>query len=174
MKQESAEYVLSLADNRAVLETVGGKGASLARLVAAGLPVPDGFHVTTAAYRAFVDSNDLQSGILAALETVEGAEPATLEAASQAIAKLFDGAQTPPEVASDIALASPTMYGTFSVPARRPSSWCPPSMNGLHGVPRRTYSAPMPLGACTLWPENDSRSTFRCSPSRSMGILVTD
>ena len=65
----SSEYVLPLADSRATLETVGGKGASLARLVAAGLPVPDGFHVTTAAYRRFVAENDLQPGILAALET---------------------------------------------------------------------------------------------------------
>ena len=36
----SADYVLPLADPRASLDTVGGKGASLARLVAAGLPVP--------------------------------------------------------------------------------------------------------------------------------------
>ena len=32
----SSKYVLALADDRATLETVGGKGASLARLVAAG------------------------------------------------------------------------------------------------------------------------------------------
>src|SRR5690606_41588188 len=35
------------------LATAGGKGASLARLVGAGMPVPDGFVVTTGAYRAF-------------------------------------------------------------------------------------------------------------------------
>ena len=50
----ASEYVLALADPRATLEVVGGKGASLARLAAAGLPVPDGFHVTTAAYQRFV------------------------------------------------------------------------------------------------------------------------
>ena len=60
------QYILPLDDPRATLEIVGGKGASLARLVAAGLPVPDGFHVTTAAYRRFVAENDLQAGILAA------------------------------------------------------------------------------------------------------------
>ena len=44
-------FVIPLADPRAILEVVGGKGASLARLAAAGFPVPDGFHVTTEAYR---------------------------------------------------------------------------------------------------------------------------
>jgi pyruvate,water dikinase len=42
-----------LASLRAAdLPVAGGKGANLGELVAAGLPVPDGFVVTTAAYRA--------------------------------------------------------------------------------------------------------------------------
>ncbi|NUR87953.1 MAG: pyruvate, phosphate dikinase [Nonomuraea sp.] len=45
--------VLPLDDAAADLATVGGKGASLARLTRAGLPVPPGFHITTDAYRAF-------------------------------------------------------------------------------------------------------------------------
>src|SRR5437899_12566708 len=44
-------FVLGLDDPAADLPAVGGKGASLARLAAAGLPVPPGFHVTTEAYR---------------------------------------------------------------------------------------------------------------------------
>jgi pyruvate,water dikinase len=48
--------VLPLDDAAADLATVGGKGASLARLVRAGLPVPGGFHVTTEAYRTFVSA----------------------------------------------------------------------------------------------------------------------
>ncbi|MEU3644248.1 PEP/pyruvate-binding domain-containing protein [Lentzea sp. NPDC034063] len=43
--------ILPLDDSRAVLAAAGGKGASLARLVRAGLPVPAGFHLTTRAYR---------------------------------------------------------------------------------------------------------------------------
>lgn len=45
------EFILPVSDERAELSEVGGKGASLARLSAAGLPVPDGFHVITPAYR---------------------------------------------------------------------------------------------------------------------------
>jgi len=40
-------YVLAHADPQANLETVGGKGTSLARLSNAGLPVPGGLPVTT-------------------------------------------------------------------------------------------------------------------------------
>ncbi|MFF0865563.1 PEP/pyruvate-binding domain-containing protein [Nonomuraea sp. NPDC003560] len=47
--------VIPLDDEAAAdLGTAGGKGASLARLVRAGLPVPGGFVVTTRAYRSFV------------------------------------------------------------------------------------------------------------------------
>ena len=46
-------YVRRLADGVGGLAELGGKGASLVRLVAAGLPVPDGFCVTTAAHQRF-------------------------------------------------------------------------------------------------------------------------
>jgi phosphohistidine swiveling domain-containing protein len=119
---QPSEYVLPLADPRAALETVGGKGASLARLVAAGLPVPDGFHVTTVAYRRFVAENDLQPGILAALEPVDVSQPATLEAASTTIRALFAAAQTPPDVAGAIALAYAALAGQAPVVAVRSSA----------------------------------------------------
>ncbi|MEU5860403.1 PEP/pyruvate-binding domain-containing protein [Nonomuraea sp. NPDC047529] len=49
--------VIPLDDEAAAdLDTAGGKGASLARLVRAGLPVPGGFVVTTGAYRSFVSA----------------------------------------------------------------------------------------------------------------------
>ena len=122
MNLENAELVLPLADPGATLDTAGGKGASLARLVAAGLPVPDGFHVTTAAYRRFVIENDLQAGILAALEPVDINQPATLEAASATIGALFAEAQTPPDVASAIALAYASLAGRDPVVAVRSSA----------------------------------------------------
>ena len=75
-------YILPLADQQARLETVGGKGVSLSRLVNAGLPVPDGFHVTTSAYNHFVAQNHLQAGIDAALAHIDLTRPHTLETAS--------------------------------------------------------------------------------------------
>ena len=71
------EYILPLAgpDGAAVptIEVVGGKGASLSRLAGAGLPVPDGFYLTTAAYRRFVDHNDLHKRIRGVLSQVDPA-----------------------------------------------------------------------------------------------------
>lgn len=87
--------VLPLADRAAELALVGGKGASLARLAAAGFPVPPGFHVTTEAYVAFVARNALRDRILAALE--DGPT-----AASERISALFAEREMPAEVASAI------------------------------------------------------------------------
>ncbi|MBL7065919.1 MAG: phosphoenolpyruvate synthase [Anaerolineae bacterium] len=98
-------YTLPLADSQAKLSVVGGKGASLARLVAAELPVPDGFHVTTDAYRQFIAENDLQPCILAALESVDADQPATLEAASTQIRAIFATGRVPTDVAAAIEAA---------------------------------------------------------------------
>jgi pyruvate,water dikinase len=75
-------YTIALADPKATLGTVGGKGLSLARMIQAGFPIPDGFHITTEAYRQFVAANELQPKILAVLREVDTALPVTLETAS--------------------------------------------------------------------------------------------
>jgi pyruvate,water dikinase len=86
---EAIPWVLALDDPAATLEQVGGKGASLARLAATGLPVPPGFHVTTSAYRHFVRENGLQEKILAVVSTVTTDQPDTIEEASRQIGRLF-------------------------------------------------------------------------------------
>lgn len=98
-------YILPLSDLQAKLENVGGKGASLSQLANAGLPVPDGFHVTTAAYRHFVEQNELQAGIEAALARANLSQPQSLEAASQEITALFTAAPIPDEIAEAVTRA---------------------------------------------------------------------
>ena len=115
-------YTLPLSDPQADLATVGGKGASLAKLAQAGLPVPDGFHVTTAAYREFVAANGLQARILAALKAVDPAQPATLDAASQAIGQLFAGAEIPAPLAEAITQAYAALPGEDPAVAVRSSA----------------------------------------------------
>jgi pyruvate,water dikinase len=95
-------FTLPLDSPDAVLERVGGKGASLARMMAAGLPVPPGFHVTTEAYRCFVEENHLREGILAAVEQAQASDPATLERASEQIQSLIAQGTMPDEIATDI------------------------------------------------------------------------
>ncbi|MBN2548675.1 MAG: hypothetical protein JXB15_05940 [Anaerolineales bacterium] len=116
------EYILSLSDPRADLAAVGGKGASLARLKTAGLPVPDGFHITTAAYQRFVDQNQLQQAILQALDGVKQADPASLETASRAVQALFEQGQMPPDVAGAIVNSYANLPGINPAVAVRSSA----------------------------------------------------
>jgi phosphohistidine swiveling domain-containing protein len=118
----TTRYILSLDDTQATLAMVGGKGASLAQLVAADLPVPDGFHVTTEAYQQFVDENDLQPRIVAALESADPAQPATLEATSRAIRELFSQAQIPADIAGAVAQAYAGLPGADPYVAVRSSA----------------------------------------------------
>jgi pyruvate,water dikinase len=116
------EYILLLADPRATLPIVGGKGASLARLSIAGLPVPDGFYVTTAAYQDFVAQSGLQARILDCLGKVDPNTISTLDAAEQAIQALFLEAPMPAEIADAVTRA----YGALENPD--PAAETPPAV----------------------------------------------
>ncbi len=105
------EYILPLADSRVTLATCGGKGVSLARLAAAGLPVPDGFHVTTAAYEQFVADNALRDDIATALDAVDSSRVATLEEASRHIRDRFSAGTIPAALAGAIVEAYSTLPG---------------------------------------------------------------
>src|SRR6266699_1725240 len=119
--EEAIPLVLALDDPAATLEQVGGKGASLALLAAAGLPVPPGFHVTTAAYRRFVRENGLQEKILAVVSTVTTDQPNTLEEASRQIGRLFAQGSIPAEIAATIREAYATL-GSSDLPVAVRSS----------------------------------------------------
>jgi phosphoenolpyruvate synthase/pyruvate phosphate dikinase len=95
-------FVLTLSDSQANLETVGGKGLSLAKMINAGIPVPGGFHVTTEAYHQFIAANDLQTKILASLTDVDITLPATLETASATIGRSFADGRIPSDIVDAI------------------------------------------------------------------------
>lgn len=65
--------------------TVGGKGASLGEMTRAGIPVPPGFVVTTAAFEAFIDTMDPDGGIRRRIEELE---PDQLEATRDACTEI--------------------------------------------------------------------------------------
>ncbi|HEX6554687.1 MAG TPA: PEP/pyruvate-binding domain-containing protein [Ktedonobacteraceae bacterium] len=112
--EQDIPLVLALDDASATLEEVGGKGASLARMAAAGLPVPPGFHITTAAYRRFVRENGLQEQILAAvsgISAVTADHPAALEEASSQIGRLFENGVMPDAIAGAIRRAYAELGG---------------------------------------------------------------
>jgi rifampicin phosphotransferase len=86
----------------ATLQVVGGKGVSLARMATAGLPVPPGFQVTTAAYRRFVEANALQAVIAEATANAQPDDPASLEPASAAVRQLFQSGDVPDAISAAI------------------------------------------------------------------------
>ena len=97
--------VMALDDPAAVLETVGGKGASLARLARAGFPVPPGFDVTTGAYVDFVERGGLREPMMAAMSAVDATDPVSFEVASEQISALFAGRAMPAATAAAIVSA---------------------------------------------------------------------
>jgi len=131
-------FVVPLGElGRGDLALAGGKGANLGELVRAGLPVPDGFVVTTDAYAACVSPLDLKitervgagggASIRADIETA--AMPAELcTEIADAYARLGAG---PVAVRSSAghrcgpSVRSPTAIGSRSTPAMSESrSWC--------------------------------------------------
>ena len=54
-------FVLPFDSSDATLAEVGGKGANLSHMTRAGFPVPSDFLITTTAYRAVVEVNNLQT-----------------------------------------------------------------------------------------------------------------
>ncbi|HEX6293501.1 MAG TPA: PEP/pyruvate-binding domain-containing protein [Herpetosiphonaceae bacterium] len=97
-----APLILPLAASDATLDLVGGKGASLARLAIAGLPVPPGFHITTAAYRSFVAANQLEDAIFSIVDSAHADDPASLEIAASQIQALFAAGSVPVDAAHAI------------------------------------------------------------------------
>ena len=101
----SASAVIALADIRdGALAQVGGKALQLAELIHGGFRVPDGFCVTTAAYRRVAD----HAGVGRSLEELAATPPddsATLARLAADIARTVRGRAVPADVAAGIAAA---------------------------------------------------------------------
>lgn len=91
------------------LALVGGKGANLGELVAAGIPVPDAFCVTTAAYRRHLDENGLLCAISALLDAIDHESTESVERTSESIRATIVAAPTPPDIERQVAAAYATM-----------------------------------------------------------------
>ncbi|HEY4422296.1 MAG TPA: PEP/pyruvate-binding domain-containing protein [Pseudonocardia sp.] len=84
------------------VDVAGGKGANLGELTRAGLPVPPGFVLTTAAYREFVASSGIGDEVLTLAALPPDAEPGAYEAPSARIRELFRSAAVPDAVAKEV------------------------------------------------------------------------
>jgi pyruvate,water dikinase len=105
MKADSST-ILPFTSSEATLLIAGGKGANLARLTRAGLPVPRGFIVATSAYRTYVEVNHLDDALRRALEGLAADDAAQLEKASGLIRRAFSAGKMPGELEAVIRTAS--------------------------------------------------------------------
>ncbi len=80
----------------------GGKGASLGEMTQAGIPVPPGFVVLSAAFDRFIEETDLNVEIDAALDEVNIKEVHTLENASEKIQAMIISKETPDDIKEDV------------------------------------------------------------------------
>jgi phosphoenolpyruvate synthase/pyruvate phosphate dikinase len=99
-----ADLTRALADLRgADGAEYGGKSSALGELITGGIPVPPGFAVSTAAYRAFVDEAGLGSMIEAATAQVTPDDVDSVGAAAHRIGEAMRSAPVPDALAEEIA-----------------------------------------------------------------------
>ncbi len=98
-------FILFLNDADVQPAEAGGKGANLAELARGRFPVPAGFIVTTAAYRAFLRANSLEEAIADLARQASGADLAALERLSQRIRQLFEAGEVPDDLAAAVGRA---------------------------------------------------------------------
>ncbi len=103
--------ILPIDTKEATLEVAGGKGRSLAEMVNAGLDVPGGFYVTTAAYRQYVAENDLQAKIIELAKPEIGEWTLSFDKASEAIQALFAEEEITSAMAQEITEAYAGVVG---------------------------------------------------------------
>ena len=91
----------------------GGKSANLGELLAAGIPVPDGFAVDAGAFRAFVAETGLEGMIAAAVSRASPGDVDAIGAAAKAIDEAMRFAPLPDALRDELhrrygGLADPT------------------------------------------------------------------
>jgi cytochrome P450 len=100
----------------------GGKGASLATLSAAGLPVPPGFVVTTAAFDAARDVDGVRSRIAETLALLDRGDVAALEAGAAGVRELIEHVTLPGAVESAVRAACRALGDDVPVAVRSSAS----------------------------------------------------
>jgi cytochrome P450 len=98
-------YTLDFAHCPADATVAGGKGASLATLSAAGLPVPPGFVVTSAAFDAARAVDGVRNQIAETLALLDRGDVAALEADAAGVRKLIERVALPDDVESAVRAA---------------------------------------------------------------------
>jgi pyruvate,water dikinase len=125
------DYTRPFSELRAADEPLfGGKSAGLGELLAAGVPVPPGFGVSTAAFERFVEEAGLGGQIEAALADVAGGELEALERAARTIGGAIRRAPVPADVRAEVERRYRELSGAQAGSSRRTES----AASGAGGV----------------------------------------
>lgn len=118
MTQPTIQPYVQFFDDPAepTLETLGGKCASLVSMTAAGMPVPPGFAVTTAAYGAFLEESGIGKEIRDHLARLDPDHVVAVDSVSAAIRDHITSRPVPEEVRSAVIEAYERLQSRFEQP----------------------------------------------------------
>ena len=108
MDKSAFKYILDFKElDKDSIPEAGGKGANLGEMTQAGFPVPPGFVLTSAAYKAFIEENDFKPRIKEILDTasIGGKTHAKADAyqrASEKIIALLTKGRIPEEIKKEV------------------------------------------------------------------------
>ncbi len=102
MKQTNKSVVWFNEVNKEDIPLVGGKGANLGEMTAAGIPVPQGFIVTASAYFDFIEKTGIRDRIKSILDPVNVHESRQLQDAAAQVQEIIKQAPMIPELAKEI------------------------------------------------------------------------
>ena len=96
----------------------GGKGANLGEMTRAGLPVPNGFVVTTAAFLAALDGGGVRDELRALLAKIDPDDPEALAQVSSQMRALVERAGVPEDVHAALVAAYTKLGPQIAVAVR--------------------------------------------------------
>jgi len=97
--------------NHKNLQIAGGKGANLGELTQIGMPVPNGFVVSSNAYFKFLEKSSLKNKIKSELEHLDTSDSKKLQTASENIKTAILGAEIPKDIAEQILISYKDLSG---------------------------------------------------------------
>ena len=84
------------------ISIAGGKGANLGEMIRNGFPIPDGFVITTYAFKEFLEKTKLKDKIFGKLKNLDVENTEELQKVSEEIQEMIKKARVPKEIESEI------------------------------------------------------------------------
>ena len=100
------------------VDLVGGKSANLGELLNAGLPVPDGFAITTLAYKKLVIESELKTQISEILDTLDIDDFNSINSCSDQIRKIIENITLSEDIISEISSSYASLGDNIEVAVR--------------------------------------------------------